>query len=55
MQTLFSSEDASTPLGNYTICYGQLLGKGTTGTVYKGKRLSTQASRPQPACPLPLR
>lgn len=36
MKTLFSSESKGTLVGNYTVLYSQLLGKGTTGTVYRG-------------------
>jgi hypothetical protein len=47
MQTVFPSEE-STRVGNYSILWGQLLGKGTTGTVYQGTSLLTQPKRPSP-------
>lgn len=30
------SDNYSTVIGKYTLCFSQILGKGATGTVYKG-------------------
>ena len=36
-------ESEAVPVGDYVVEYEQLLGKGTTGTVYKGTLVAIQA------------
>lgn len=48
MQTVFGCEGEGSRVGNYSILWGQLLGKGTTGTVYQGTYLLTQLKTASP-------